>query len=246
MNKTQLRILICDDDDICLQVNAAYMESLSKKYSVESTILKFNKMNKEMDDVIVNKKIDIALLDIEMDEVNGIQIAKKIHEINPWVFIIFITNYKEYTADAFRVKAFGYIKKPVEQKEIEQYFQQAIFYVRGMKKKKEYSYLSFKSDNKIVKIRQDEIIYIEKEVRKLVIKTEFNEYKCYGTVNEIEGKLEDFFLRINQGVIINLNEFFKLEKNVIYLRTGEYYNIGRTYMKEVRSKLASIGETNEK
>lgn len=237
MEKTKLRVLICDDDEVCLQVNAAYIESLSNKFSVESTILKFNKLNNEMDEVIKNKKIDIALLDIEMDEVNGIQIAKKIHEINPWVFIIFITNYREYAADAFRVKAFGYIKKPVEQKEIEQYFQQAIYYVRGMQKKKEYSFLNFKSDNEIVKIRQDEIIYIEKEIRKLVIKTEFNVYKGYGTMNDIEGKLEDFFLRINQGVIINTNEFFKLEKNVIYLRTGEYYNIGRSYMKEVRSKL---------
>lgn len=59
------------------------------------------------------KKADIAFLDIEMRETNGISLADKLIELNPKVNIIFTTGYSEYAGKAFELHASGYILKPV-------------------------------------------------------------------------------------------------------------------------------------
>lgn len=57
--------------------------------------------------------VDIALLDINMPEINGIMLAAKIKQISPHTAVIFLTAYKEYALDAFSVHASGYLLKPV-------------------------------------------------------------------------------------------------------------------------------------
>ena len=59
------------------------------------------------------KKPDIAFLDIEMRETNGISLADEFIELNPKVNIIFTTGYSEYAGKAFELHASGYILKPV-------------------------------------------------------------------------------------------------------------------------------------
>lgn len=59
------------------------------------------------------KKTDIAFLDIEMRETNGISLADELIRLNPRVNIIFTTGYSEYAGKAFELHASGYIMKPV-------------------------------------------------------------------------------------------------------------------------------------
>lgn len=56
---------------------------------------------------------DVAFLDINMPGMTGLEMAKKLKGINPAVNIIFTTGYSEYAAEAFRMRASGYITKPV-------------------------------------------------------------------------------------------------------------------------------------
>jgi len=61
-----------------------------------------------------NNKVDVALLDIAMPEMNGIELAKELKKINPFVNIIFCTGYSEYMQDAIDLHASGYLLKPAE------------------------------------------------------------------------------------------------------------------------------------
>ncbi len=63
-------------------------------------------------------KIDIAFLDIEMDNTTGIQLASQLLEINERTNIIFVTGYSEYALEAFSLYASGYILKPAEKKSV--------------------------------------------------------------------------------------------------------------------------------
>lgn len=62
--------------------------------------------------------IDVAFLDIEMPVMNGLQLAKKLKAINPFVNIVFVTAYNEYALDAYRLHASGYVTKPVNEGKI--------------------------------------------------------------------------------------------------------------------------------
>jgi len=59
-------------------------------------------------------RIDIAYLDINMPELNGLDLAKKLKKTNPEVNIIFTTGYKEYAVESYTVQASGYLTKPIK------------------------------------------------------------------------------------------------------------------------------------
>ncbi len=67
---------------------------------------------------IRDNPIDIAFLDIEMPETNGLELAKQIKEIRPKTNIIFVTGYSKYAVDAHRLYVTGYLMKPTSKEEI--------------------------------------------------------------------------------------------------------------------------------
>lgn len=64
-------------------------------------------------DFVAKHSCDVAFLDIEMREMNGVTLAKKMKSLNPKINIIFTTGYAEYRKDAFELHASGYVEKPV-------------------------------------------------------------------------------------------------------------------------------------
>lgn len=63
---------------------------------------------------------DVAVLDVEMYGMNGIELAKACKDLNPEIRIVFLTGYSEYAVDAFRIHASGYLLKPASTEDIHQ------------------------------------------------------------------------------------------------------------------------------
>jgi two-component SAPR family response regulator len=63
-------------------------------------------------------KCEVAFLDIQMREMSGIVLARKLKEINPKVNIVFVTGYSQYANEAFVLHASGYVYKPVTKEKI--------------------------------------------------------------------------------------------------------------------------------
>ena len=63
--------------------------------------------------------IDVAFLDINMREMSGIILARKLKEIYPKVNIVFVTGYSQYTGEAFSMHASGYVYKPATAEKIQ-------------------------------------------------------------------------------------------------------------------------------
>ena len=62
--------------------------------------------------------IQIAFLDIDMPEMNGLELCKKIHEVSPVTKVIFTTGYPQFALDAFKNHAIGYLLKPVKKEAV--------------------------------------------------------------------------------------------------------------------------------
>ena len=61
---------------------------------------------------------DVAILDINMPQIDGITLAARIKEAHPQTAILFLTAYKEYAFDAYSVHPTGYLLKPVSQEKL--------------------------------------------------------------------------------------------------------------------------------
>ena len=60
-----------------------------------------------------NNPCDVAFIDIKMAEMNGVSLAEKLKNNNPYINIIFVTGYPDYKADAMDLRASGYVCKPI-------------------------------------------------------------------------------------------------------------------------------------
>ena len=69
-------------------------------------------------EIAQSNPVDVAFLDVEMPDMNGIELARKLQDRYPLINIVFVTGFGEYMPDAFSVYASDYIMKPVSEESI--------------------------------------------------------------------------------------------------------------------------------
>lgn len=110
-----MNVLLVDDEPLQLmRLEKAVKEAMNDDniFSYGNPLEAFLK-SKEM-------PIDLAFLDIEMPGLNGIQLAKRLKNLNPLINIVFVTAYDQYALEAHRIHASGYVSKPVSKAKVEE------------------------------------------------------------------------------------------------------------------------------
>ena len=109
-----MKVVLVDDEELQL----IRLEKIVKKVLAEDTeYYCYTNPQKAYEDNL-DRKIDIAFLDIEMPLIDGVELAKKIKKNNPLVNIIFVTAYDNYALDAYNIHASGYVIKPVTEAKV--------------------------------------------------------------------------------------------------------------------------------
>lgn len=103
-----MKIMAVDDEQYALKDLVETLQSVRPDAEIEG----FQTTGKALEYAQL-KQIDVAYLDIEMSGMNGLELAKRLKEINPQTNIVFVTGYSEHALDAFTLFASGYILKPV-------------------------------------------------------------------------------------------------------------------------------------
>ena len=103
-----MRAICVDDERILVEELAATCLELPEISEVKSFIWARDAL-----DWLEDNPVDLALLDIDMPGINGIQLAAEIKNKWPETAIVFVTGYSKYAVDAFAVRAVGYLMKPV-------------------------------------------------------------------------------------------------------------------------------------
>lgn len=112
-----MNLLLVDDEMLALEA----LKTVVTNVLPNGTINAFNKASQAIEFAKSNK-IDIALLDIDMRLVNGLEMAKALQELYPHINIIFVTGYAEYALDAFNLYASAYLTKPVSEDDVRSAF----------------------------------------------------------------------------------------------------------------------------
>lgn len=103
-----MRVICVDDAAVILEHTVKLCEGMPQIDDVKGFTNPLEAL-----DYVKENPVDLALLDIEMPELNGIELAQRIKEVRPGTSVIFLTAYSQYAVDAFAVRASGYLLKPV-------------------------------------------------------------------------------------------------------------------------------------
>lgn len=229
-------ILIVEDEPIIANGLAAMINSIDSKINI--TITGYAKEALRYAEDI---NYDIFLLDIQLKDYSGFELAKEIRNIDNYKLtpIVFITAVPTRELMAFKeIHCYDYIVKPFKEETVKIILETIINY--GVVKEQEV-YLKLKQKEYTYFVKQDEIIYIESQSRKIFVTTirEQIELSTY-TLSQLLKELNPNFIQCHKGYIINVNYIEKVDKanNDIYMKGAEFpVSIGRKYRDFIRGNL---------
>ena len=112
-----LEIAVCDDDIADLECAVNMLHKIFTSQKIAYHIEKFMSANQMLENI---SSIDIGILDISMEELNGIKLGRKLKEKFPDVKLVYITSYAEYCMQVINeVHAFSFLCKPLEYDKLE-------------------------------------------------------------------------------------------------------------------------------
>ena len=185
-----------------------------------------------LDELTSENAPDITFIDVDMRLLSGLELAGM---VNLYTSVVFTTAFPEYAVQAFEKEAFDYLLKPINYDRFIKCIQRA---KRKMTKQAKTDYpiredfFNIKSEIKgrMMKIKFDEVIYIEGAVNYIQIHTTGGKHMTYLTMKEIEQHLpKPLFARIHRSFIINVNYVKVVERSQIKLENGESLIMGDYY-----------------
>jgi DNA-binding LytR/AlgR family response regulator len=224
-----MRIAYCDDET----TQFIYLKELAdiwEQVNEENCDIKVYGSAEEM--LFENPEsfpFDFIILDIEMDEMNGIDLARSIRKIDKNVAIAFLSNSSEYVFDGYEVQAVRYLMKPLKQ---EQLF--PLFDMIKKSQRAEKRYIIVTSEGERVKLDAEGIMYIEALGHYVKIFAEDQIYEVKKNINDIAKELKDSgFVGTHRSYLVNLAFLDRITKTACILSDGVSVPISRNAYKAV-------------
>lgn len=197
-----IKVLIVEDDDLDFNRIDDFLSRFSKDEKTEFEItrvssgLEFSKLD------LKPGQFDLTFFDVDLKDANGIELSKKLRDVDQKVTIIFVTNLAQFAIRGYEVEALDYVVKPVEYFDFLLKIKKAL---TRIEKNVRETYI-INSQKGVIKVAQSEIIYVEIMHHKLIFHTTHGDYIDYGSLKEIESKLNsNVFKRCNSCYLVNLN-----------------------------------------
>jgi len=196
-------------------------------------------------DFLDRQHVDLLFLDVEMPGATGFELLDRL-TYSPK--IILTTSKTEYAFDAFQYHVDDYLKKPFTYKR----FQEAIEKLRQKVEAAtpaplpsitmatpatDTDFLFIKAEDKLIKLKKDDILFLESMRDYVKFVTPGKNYVTYSTLKNMEEKLVGpNFLKVHRSYIVNITKIDDIRGNTIYL-LGNQIPIGKGHKDEVAARL---------
>ena len=234
-----IRTLIVDDEPLALDVLETYINKIDNLELVARCENAF-----EAQKVLKNEKIDLLFLDIQMPQLTGVEFLKTLN--NP-PLTIFTTAYSEYAVEGFELDVIDYMLKPIS---LERFIKAVNKVEERLDANKEGATLStgedfffVKADKKLVKVKYDEILYIEGLKDYVIIRMRTGRVITLQTMKSLEAKLPaNLFKRIHRSYIVSLDKIKAIMGNIVEIKDKDQTKqipIGKNYREDLLTLINS-------
>lgn len=232
----KLNCLIVDDEPLAQDVLEAYLAE-----EPELNLVRKCSNALEAREALKNLDVDLIFLDIQMPEISGIDFLKSLE--NP-PMVILTTAFPNYAVEGFNLDAVDYLLKPIP----EDRFKKAIAKVKDLylmrhpensKNTEEDDHIFVKADQKLVKLKYDDIFYVEALADYVKIHTFEKRIITLQTMKKMEERLpSDRFIRVHRSFIVGIGKIKSISGNKIEL-DQQQIPIGKNYKNSLYDYLYS-------
>ncbi len=230
MNKhVPMNCIIIDDDKLSLRIIEDFIgktEGLELVGAYSSAVDAINGMSKED-----APRVHLIFLDIEMPEMSGIDFLKSLNELPQ---VIIYSSKEKYAVESYEFDVTDYLLKPVQYGR----FIKAISRAKERYEKREKvagegSEIFIKNNSTLVRVKYDDILWIEALENYVVVNTFKEKYTIHFTMKAISDKMpSEKFVRVHRSFIVNISKIKMIEDNTViikYENGSKIIPIGKSY-----------------
>lgn len=229
------KIAICDDCEADRQYIAGLVQEWAAKTGHIAGIAFFSSAENFLFHYEDENDYDILLLDIEMGEMDGVQLAKKLRKTNQTMQIVFITGFPDFMAEGYEVAALHYLMKPVQTEKLFTVLGRAVY---NLAKQEKCLRITFDRQTEFVALRS--ITYIEAQRQYVVIHTDTREYRMKASLTDTKKELDDYFFQCQRSFLVNLCHVWRIHGDFVELKNGTQVPISRGMAQKIGKEMIRL------
>lgn len=211
-----MNIVVCDDS---LNIISEIKEMLNEYSAIKNIPLEISTFDNGKALLDSNDNYNIAILDVEMPDMNGIALGEELRKRNKQIVLIYLTAHSQYLDSALNLNAARFFEKPIDKDRFFSGMDNALERIDN-------TTINFfiRDDKTQVRITAESIVYIEISHRKTKVVTEDKTYFTTHTLDYFKDRLvSSIFAQPHKSYIINFNFITAYERGEIVL--GSQYKI---------------------
>ena len=181
------------------------------------------------------QSFDILLLDIEMGELSGVDLAKRMRQGNDAVQIVFITGYPDFMAEGYEVSALHYLMKPVSYEKLCAVLDRAAANLAKVEKR-----LCVTYDRRTDFVPLSQILYVEAQRQCVLIHTFGETYRMKKSLAETGRELDEYFFKCQRSFLVNLCHVTRIRSSCVVLKNGEEIPISRGMAEQIGKEMIRL------
>ena len=230
-----MRIALCDDSSADRALIRNILESYAGTRDYEFLYDEYDTGHEIVCKLKNGKFPDIILLDINMDDMDGLETSSRIRQILPEIPIILVTAYLSFALDGYKVKANRFLVKDDLAITLPDCMDDMIEELSEKQRE-----LTFDFIEGMRRLRLDDITYIESLGHTAIYHCMGNTYRQNRSLGDIENALYPYdFIRVHKSYIVNLRYIAKISNYSLTMQDGTIVSVPRSHYSEVKSAYAT-------
>ncbi|RZL32127.1 MAG: response regulator transcription factor [Pedobacter sp.] len=187
---------------------------------------------------ILDIQVDLLLLDIEMPEMSGIELAKSLGDKQP--LIIFTTSKRDYAVEAFDLRVVDFVTKPILPARFLQSIDKAkkIFHQKDIATKEaQDEFIFIRDSNTVRRIRLNDILFLEAKGDYVQVAVQGKTYAIHSSLKAVEDKLpKHFFIRVHRSFIVNVSKIDTIEGGTLIIE-GNFVPVSDSFRGSLNKRI---------
>ena len=211
---SMLKVLICDDDVNITNKVQTLIDEIKNKYRCDFEITVRNSGEFVMGE---NSYYDIAIVDIEMPGISGLDLSEKLKSANPDVLIIVLTSFSNYLDSAMKIQVFRYLSKPIDVERFNRNFLEAIEANKEIGKQ-----IIIQNSDSVYTVKTKDILYIENQKHGSVVVTKQRKFDTNKKPIEWDKIINqpNCFVFSHKSFLVNLQNVVNFNKHSVTFQCG--------------------------